>query len=64
MFAESHASRALGIYFYKKTKRKVFAESLARLPLSKEFFFKKGKLFAESEPDGLSAKKASVATSR
>jgi hypothetical protein len=38
MFAESHASRALGIYFYKKTKRKVFAESLARLPLGKEFF--------------------------
>jgi hypothetical protein len=42
MFAESHASKALG----------------------KEFFLKKGKLFAESEPDGLLAKKASMATAR
>jgi hypothetical protein len=42
----------------------MFAECLARLALGKEFFKKKGKLFAESQPDGLSAKKASTAAGR
>jgi hypothetical protein len=42
----------------------MFAESLTRLTLGKEFFLKKGKLFAESQPDGLSAKKASTVAAR
>jgi hypothetical protein len=33
---------------------------MARMALGKEFFPKKEKLFAESQPDGLSAKKANA----
>jgi hypothetical protein len=40
----------------------MFAESLDTLALGKAFFLKKIKLFAESQPNGLSAKKADPLT--
>jgi hypothetical protein len=58
------ARQALGKEGFLKKRKKYLPRATPVRLSAKSFFFKKGKLFAESEPDGLSAKKASMVTTR